>query len=850
MSPRTAPRLIGRERELAAVADALTRSARDASALVTIVGPVGVGKSALATRVAADQLAGGAFGVALHVDASAASPALSLRQALDAASASRAHVDTVLVVVDGCDDVGDPEAVLAALLAEEPSATILATSRSPLRTPGELVVELAPLATPPDDEPESPAFDCLVAQLPEGARAGLLSGDRAALAALLRELDGLPLAIALAAPRLALMDARSLLHRLHRSRSILERPSAQHEERRPFEAALGSAIQALSEPSRAALAAIASFAGPSTLDALEAVVGRASPEAPRALDVIAELRERSLLLAVPGEGELRLGMLRCVREIVVRSASPADLDAGRDRHAAYFTDLAEALHRGATTGGVATGRAAADRGEFLAVLERAVGAATLTGPMVDRALRLLVAIHAVPGAMPPAAFLPIIDAAVDRTKDSGADPALVAKALVVRARARRATHDAKGGARDLLRALQVAAPARRRDVEAEALIELAHLLADRGELEAAVDHARRASLAWRDVGDRIREAVAAALVGDLERRRGDMTAAREAIDRATPLAAAGGTTPFEVVAAALRLHLETRDDRELHHAITSARARPYRPGQTATLLLFEAVLLHHRGELVAAREAYAATDDAARAAGAAPLSAETALFDGLAALALGRRGEALARLRVADLDGPGAIASDVGAIARAVSFALDAWLTPVWRGPRPAVGRSRLCRGLVDGAEAGLGFDALRAALAEDGDDRVLFHLLARALGGRAPERATLDPEVAQFDVDGKWFRLPAEPLVGIERRKPLAAMLKLLVAERLARPGTSVSSQRLLAAGWPGERVQAEAGAHRVRVALSTLRKLGLRAVLLTTGDGYALDPARKLTTATEDDP
>lgn len=103
----------------------------------------------------------------------------------------------------------------------EPSASLLATARAPLGLDGEVVIELAPLATPAGGDPKSPALDCLLSRLPEGAGEAL-SRDGAAFAALLRELDGLPLAIALAAPRLALMDPRALLHRLQQSRSVLE----------------------------------------------------------------------------------------------------------------------------------------------------------------------------------------------------------------------------------------------------------------------------------------------------------------------------------------------------------------------------------------------------------------------------------------------------------------------------------------------------------------------------------------------------------------------------------------------------------------------------------------------------
>jgi hypothetical protein len=77
---------------------------------------------------------------------------------------------------------------------------------------------------------------------------------------------------------------------------------------------------------------------------------------------------------------------------------------------------------------------------------------------------------------------------------------------------------------------------------------------------------------------------------------------------------------------------------------------------------------------------------------------------------------------------------------------------------------------------------------------------------------------------------------VPLDSRRPLALILDRLARERLEKPGNPLPWDALLEAGWPGERVLPTAGAHRVRVALSTLRKLGLKEALSTTADGYVL--------------
>jgi hypothetical protein len=94
-------------------------------------------------------------------------------------------------------------------------------------------------------------------------------------------------------------------------------------------------------------------------------------------------------------------------------------------------------------------------------------------------------------------------------------------------------------------------------------------------------------------------------------------------------------------------------------------------------------------------------------------------------------------------------------------------------------------------------------------------------------------------DADGLWFQLPGGPVVSIERWRPLQRVLSRLVEERQARPGQPLPVDALVLAGWPGERMLARAGATRVYTAIASLRRLGLRDVLLSVERGYMLAPA-----------
>ena len=106
---------------------------------------------------------------------------------------------------------------------------------------------------------------------------------------------------------------------------------------------------------------------------------------------------------------------------------------------------------------------------------------------------------------------------------------------------------------------------------------------------------------------------------------------------------------------------------------------------------------------------------------------------------------------------------------------------------------------------------------------------------------------------EGRWFQLPGEDVVSLERWRSLQRVLARLAAERRERPGAPLSVEALVLAGWPGERMLARAGATRVYTAIASLRRVGLREVLLSSEQGYMLAPGLPIELAevdlTEDD-
>jgi hypothetical protein len=125
-----------------------------------------------------------------------------------------------------------------------------------------------------------------------------------------------------------------------------------------------------------------------------------------------------------------------------------------------------------------------------------------------------------------------------------------------------------------------------------------------------------------------------------------------------------------------------------------------------------------------------------------------------------------------------------------------------------------------------------------DGSDDVRFaaRMLERALAAMDDGPSARSPLVV--GPEARWFTAGGAR-VDLIRRGPVRLLLLALVRHRLQQPGKALRQEALLSAGWPGERVLPDSGSKRVRVAIATLRRLGLEGALVTRDDGYLLDPA-----------
>ncbi|MFJ6795604.1 ATP-binding protein [Streptomyces sp. NPDC091268] len=263
----------------------------------------------------------------------------------------------LLLLLDNCEHVVDAAAALAErLLTHCPGVQILATSREPLGVPGESLRPVEPL---PD-----PVALRLLADRGAAARPGFaVEEDPAAAAEICRRLDGLPLAIELAAARLRLLTPRQIADRLDdRFRLLTGGARTVLPRQQTLRAVVDWSWDLLDAPERAVLRRLSVFAGGCDLAAAEAVCTRRGPETWEVADVLGSLVDKSLVVAAPAPGGagMRYRLLETVAEYAAERLGQADGDreATERRHLVHYRELArttEPLLRGHGQ------RAAADR---------------------------------------------------------------------------------------------------------------------------------------------------------------------------------------------------------------------------------------------------------------------------------------------------------------------------------------------------------------------------------------------------------------------------------------------------------------------------------------------------------
>jgi predicted ATPase/DNA-binding SARP family transcriptional activator len=356
---------VGRDEDLARIG-ALVGEYR----LTTLTGPGGAGKTRLSVEAARTLLTrmpdgvwlvelapvGDAAGVPLAVLAALGVREQVLLRGTDPVVAEPVERLTavlgdrrVLLVLDNCEHVVEAAAALAdRLLGACPGLRILATSREPLGITGEALWPVEPLALPPadcdDDQAMGYAAVRLLVDRARAARPGFAvdNGSAAAVVRICRALDGIPLAIELAAARLRTMTATQLATRLDDRFPLLTGGSRVAMPRhRTLRAVVDWSWELLAEPERALWRRLAVFAGGATLAAAERVCAGGPVLQEQVLDLLTALVDKSLLTVVDGD-QPRYLMLETIKAYgLARLDEAGEREALRQAHAAYFVEFTE-----------------------------------------------------------------------------------------------------------------------------------------------------------------------------------------------------------------------------------------------------------------------------------------------------------------------------------------------------------------------------------------------------------------------------------------------------------------------------------------------------------------------------
>jgi predicted ATPase/DNA-binding SARP family transcriptional activator len=566
--PTETTSFIGREAELDTIGELLRLSR-----LVTLTGPGGCGKSRLALRAGAQAAERYPDGVWLVELAPVSRPDLVVPTVAQALSAreepgqnllgsitARLRDSEALLILDNCEHVSDAASdMIATLLRSCPRLRVLATSQTRLVVPGEATWPVPPLTLPGPDvrdpqaaaEAESVRLFCDRAALASPGF-GLTVGNAGAVSDICRQLDGIPLAIELAAARVTALTVAQLSARLgNRFRLLTGGSRAGLPRHRTLEAAIEWSHDLLSETEQVCFRRMAVFADGCTMDAAEVVCPDQELPPDAVFETVTALIDRSLLTTEERFGTMRYGMLESIHQYALgRLAAAGEATAVRHRHLGWLLDFAEKADLAGPDQTAWLDLLEADQDNFRAGLEWSL-APPDRNPQRDPALGLRLA-----GALAP--FWVV------------RGPVAVGR-----------------GALDA--ALTAAGPAADKRLRAIALDGAGQLASVQADQDAQRAYQEKSLAIWRELGDGARVASCLCDLGSVAHISGDYPTAQATYAEALDLAERAGDAQRMGQALSglgrLALHQDDQDAAAKYYAEAMARFRDIGDLRRATIIL-------------------------------------------------------------------------------------------------------------------------------------------------------------------------------------------------------------------------------------------------------------------------
>jgi len=805
--------------------------------LVTLTGTPGIGKTRLASASAAAARLEtfscdlSACATAADVERAVASGIGATRFAEDPSvvPARLRSLGRACVILDDCG--GAREHVASALVRWSSAAeqvTFLATSRALLEIDGEQTYEVPPLS-----------LEDACALFADRARLVRHDWDASteadAVAEIARKLDGIPLAIELAAARMSVMSASTLLSKLDDAFSVLDRADRARRLQRALETMTGM----LAPQERTALVRLAAFRGAFDVGAACDVL-----ETGRGADLVQSLKERSLVRLVAVE---RFALYAIVRQFALAQlAPPAERDAALAAHERLMVARAERwLEPGPGRLGRAGLAALAEMVEDLRVVfERLDGETPArTGPLLASALAWHSVLHA-RGEL--GRGREVLDRALAKAGDAAGHERSLALALAFRVlhqRAQMTPLEAATARADCQRARTLAAG----DdwIEALAVCALGYVAVQSGDDEAIARLLPEAIAMQQSCGDREGEMRTQRLLGTILVNQGRATEGMRHFERA--LAIARDVDPASVAIYSGMIGCVHLGAGRLDQAVRALGEAAERIGVEGSLegahfAAYLAVALQELGRHDEADARYRAAVETSRRYGDTKQLAITIHYWGTLAYERGDFEGAVSRYREALSHYAGGT-REIATCTRAALAAALARLGRLSEAKAELAEAMHACRELgplwKNVARAASG----HVALAESTDDRVIERQRALLAALAAPtnedvrfaERALrerLDALACDLVIgpSSAWFERRGGPRVSLERRKVLRALLETLATR------APIGSEELVAAIWPSERMSRSAGLNRVHVAVAQLRALGLEGLVLQESGRYRL--------------